>query len=521
MKPSFKVLNLPSTSHHTATTDHKIVTIHYKISILLFLIFFLSLSITAINPESASASVKRGKAIGKSAFKTSTKKSDPNGPSEMFLYFAKTTGNNIKNYNEYRSVVKKNETVVEILRPYGFTHADIFEFAKQNKKIFSLRQIKAGHPYIIVSEKSSEKRVKYLVYQNNTKNYAILPINKNLNCAQASETDEKKSVGKENLITKTSLKQSSKTAGNIDSRAVTTSTTIDNSKKERGIRVKQVSGVVKTTLHKTAVRMGLNKKLFNQFTSIFKNTSALRHISKGDLIQVAYQEKSIKGNKLKKNTIIAAIITSKDRSYHAYRFVYNGKPGYYDENGNSLESSFLKAPLKYREISSGFSARRFHPIKQIFQAHPGIDYAAPKGTPIKSVGDGIVICKEYTGSTGNHIKINHPGTGISEYMHMSKFHPSIKVNKRVSKGDIIGYVGMTGYATGPHLDLRFMVHNKYVDYRKLKLPQGDPLPRKFRNVFLQQVAMVNRQWNRAGKRELTMNIVIPTMDEYDVARHRL
>ncbi|MBF0260041.1 MAG: M23 family metallopeptidase, partial [Desulfamplus sp.] len=162
-----------------------------------------------------------------------------------------------------------------------------------------------------------------------------------------------------------------------------------------------------------------------------------------------------------------------------------------------------------------------HPIKQIYQPHPAVDYATPKGTPIKSVGDGIVICKDYSSSTGNHLKIKHPGTGISEYMHMSHFHPSIKVNKKVSKGDVIGYVGMTGYATGPHLDLRFMVNNKYVDYRTLKLPHGDPLPKKFRNTFLQQVAMVNRQWNRTARRELSMNTADSVMEQYEAVRHKL
>ncbi|MBF0303084.1 MAG: peptidoglycan DD-metalloendopeptidase family protein [Desulfamplus sp.] len=271
------------------------------------------------------------------------------------------------------------------------------------------------------------------------------------------------------------------------------------------VRIRQVSGVVKSSLHKTAVKMGLNKKLTNQLISIFRNTSALPNIRKGDLVQVAYQEKHVNGKRVKTGVITAAIITSKNKSYHAYRFAYNGKHGYYDENGNSLESSFLKVPLKYREISSGFSGRRLHPIKHIFQPHNGIDYSAPKGTPIKSVGDGIVIFKGYEYSAGNYIKIKHASTGISEYMHLSKFHKSMTVNTKVSKGDVIGYVGDTGYATGPHLHLGFIVNNRYVDYSKLKLPHGEPLPKQFRNMFFQHVAMINKQWNRTARRELSFN----------------
>ncbi|MBF0240997.1 MAG: peptidoglycan DD-metalloendopeptidase family protein [Desulfamplus sp.] len=282
------------------------------------------------------------------------------------------------------------------------------------------------------------------------------------------------------------------------------------------VKIRQVSGIVKGSIHKTTTKMGLNKKLVNQLGSIFKNTPAISNLQQGDLIQVAYQEKYENGKRVKTGVITAAIITSKKRSYHAYRFTYNGKNGYYDEKGNSLSAAFLKAPLKYREISSGFSTRRFHPIKQIYQPHPGIDYAAPKGTPVQSVGDGIVVFKGYADSAGNYLKIKHPGVGVSEYMHLSKFHSSIKVNKRVSKGDIIGYVGATGYATGPHLDLRFMVNNRYVDYRKFKLPQGEQLPKKFRNLFFQHVAMVNKQWDKT-RRELSWNTVVNPLERPTVA----
>ncbi|MBF0573024.1 MAG: M23 family metallopeptidase, partial [Desulfamplus sp.] len=275
---------------------------------------------------------------------------------------------------------------------------------------------------------------------------------------------------------------------------------------ESSVKIKQVAGIVKSNLRKTLVKMGLNKKLINHLSSIFKNTPALSNIQTGDLVQIAYQEKYINDKLVKTGVITAAIITSKKKSYQAYRFTYNGKHGYYDEKGNSLESSFLKEPLRYKEVASGFSARRLHPIKQMFQPHNGIDYAAPTGTPIKSVGDGVVIFKGYAESAGNYLKIEHPGRGISEYMHLSKFHKSMKVNKKVSKGDIIGYVGATGYATGPHLHLGFIVNNRYIDYRKLKLPQGTPLPKKFRNIFFQHVAMLNKQWNRNTRREFSYNM---------------
>jgi len=532
LKPSFKALNPPSNKNQTVRTNHKKLSSNREFSInhkklitdnktalFLLVIFLLSFSIIAIPPEKASASVKRHKVITRAAAKPSkTSKSDSS--SGLSLYFEKRTGNRIKDYNEYSSVIKKNETIVELLKPYGLTHADIFEFAKQNRKTFNLKELKAGQRYSIISEKNSGEKARYLIYEKAAKKYVILPIDLNRNndtgALQAADNNNDQPS-----TTKNSLKQSSRNVDNPDGSSISKSAKNSDNQRNSEIKIRQVSGIIKTSLHKTAARMGLNRKLINQLSEIFKNTSALSNLHKGDIVQVAYQEQYVNGKRVKTGVITAAVITSRNRSYSAYRFTYNGKHGYYDENGNSLTSSFLKAPLKYREISSGFSTRRFHPIKHMYQPHPGIDYAAPKGTPIKSVGDGTVIFKGYAASAGNYMKIRHPGTGISEYMHMSRFHPSIKVNKKVSKGDIIGYVGATGYATGPHLDLRFIVNNRYVDYRKLKLPHGDPLPRKFRNVFLQHVAMVNKQWNRTARRELSMNSINPFMEQDYSAQHKL
>jgi murein DD-endopeptidase MepM/ murein hydrolase activator NlpD len=384
---------------------------------------------------------------------------------------------------------------------------------KKNKALVSSKANKS------VSKNNKYKTDKHVVKNNKAKAKKEKNISKN-NKAKKEKNISKNNKGKSK--TNKSLVKNSNSKDKISKNKIKSNKNLDKNKnveidskasgrqniadREANVRIKQVSGIVKSTLRKTLVKMGLNKKLINHLSSIFRNTPALSNIQKGDIVQIAYQEKYINGKLAKTGVITAAIITSKKKSYQAYRFTYNGKHGYYDEKGNSLESSFLKEPLRYKEISSGFSARRLHPIKQIFQPHNGIDYAAPTGTPIKSVGDGVVIFKGYAESAGNYLKIKHPGTGISEYMHLSKFHKSMKVNKKVSKGDIIGYVGATGYATGPHLHLGFIVNNQYVDYRKLKLPHGNPLPKKSRNIFFQHVAMLNKQWNRNAKREFSYNI---------------
>ena len=142
--------------------------------------------------------------------------------------------------------------------------------------------------------------------------------------------------------------------------------------------------------------------------------------------------------------------------------------------------------------------------------HPGIDYAAPKGTPIRSVGDGTVIFMGYCKSAGNYIKISHASVGVSQYMHMSKFNARIKKNQRVKKGQIIGYVGSTGYATGPHLDLRFKKNGKYVDYSKMNLPTGKSLAKIHKEIFLKQVATIKQQWEDAPR--LSLNIPAKSPD---------
>jgi murein DD-endopeptidase MepM/ murein hydrolase activator NlpD len=161
-----------------------------------------------------------------------------------------------------------------------------------------------------------------------------------------------------------------------------------------------------------------------------------------------------------------------------YSFPYENELGfhdYYDEEGRSLRKTFLRAPLNFTRISSRYSGRRFHPVQKRWKAHLGTDYAAPTGTPIMSTADGVIIAAQYTSANGNYVKVRHNSTYTTQYLHMSKIKPGIKNGEKVKQGDVIGYVGSTGLATGPHVCYRFWVNGKQVDPYKQKLPQAKPL----------------------------------------------
>jgi murein DD-endopeptidase MepM/ murein hydrolase activator NlpD len=187
--------------------------------------------------------------------------------------------------------------------------------------------------------------------------------------------------------------------------------------------------------------------------------------------------------------ILAAEFNQSGKAFHAFFFSDSaGYQGYFDRDGQSLKRAFLKAPLDYFRISSRFSGKRFHPVQKRWKAHLGTDYAAPHGTPIRSTANGVVEKKGYTAGNGNYVKVKHNGTYSTQYLHMSKFAKGVNVGTRVSQGQVIGYVGSTGLATGPHVCYRFWKNGKQVDPLKEKLPNAEPIEKRFAASFAQQAA---------------------------------
>ncbi|MBF0200981.1 MAG: peptidoglycan DD-metalloendopeptidase family protein [Desulfamplus sp.] len=394
---------------------------------------------------------------------------DKDSPSRTFKYFAKTQNLSMENFSEIRGRVRQGDTLAKILNPHGLTNALIFKSAKASKQIFDVKKIRSGKWYSIILDRRQQNSVRYFIYEKDIETYVVFNFG-----------DEVK-------------------------------VNIANKKVE--MRTRHIHLAIEGCLDKTLVRHGLPRELTAALKGIFDQSPNLDDLRAGDRVQLAFEEKYIMDRSSGFAHVKAAVITTSKGRYQAYRFTHNGRTGYYDEKGKCLGKAFLKYPLEYRAITSGFTTKRLHPVTKKYRSHPGIDFAASMGTPVKSVGDGIVIFKGYCKSAGNYIKIDHPGVGISEYLHFSKFHPSIKRGVAVSKGDIIGYVGKTGYATGPHLDLRFMINGRYVDYTTLELPDGSPVPEEEMPRYMNDVAMTASLWKQ-GSTKVTMNLLDRFLQPY-------
>ena len=199
-------------------------------------------------------------------------------------------------------------------------------------------------------------------------------------------------------------------------------------------------------------------------------------LQKGDQFRVLYQEKLCDGEVVAVDTVRYAIFSHAGKDFPAVRFDQkDGGNVWWNEKGESMRKAFLKAPLNYSRISSGFSYARKHPVTRKVQPHTGVDYAAPTGTPVMSIGDGVVIEKGYKGAGGNTIKIKHNSVYTTAYLHLSKYASGLQVGQRVKQGEVIGYVGSTGRSTGPHLDFRVWKNGTPINPLTMESPSTDPL----------------------------------------------
>ena len=247
--------------------------------------------------------------------------------------------------------------------------------------------------------------------------------------------------------------------------------------KEREVRRRAISGTIDDALYLSVGRSGGTQALAMSLVEVYAWTIDFFRLQKGDAFSVIYEEEYVDDTVyVGLKSIIAANLTHMGNDF--YSFPYENELGfhdYYDEEGRSLRKTFLRAPLNFTRISSRYSGRRFHPVQKRWKAHLGTDYAAPTGTPIMSTADGVIIAAQYTSANGNYVKVRHNSTYTTQYLHMSKIKPGIKNGVKVKQGDVIGYVGSTGLATGPHVCYRFWVNGKQVDPYKQKLPQAKPL----------------------------------------------
>ena len=235
------------------------------------------------------------------------------------------------------------------------------------------------------------------------------------------------------------------------------------------------TGIIRSSLYETLTDANNLPQLANEMADVFAWQIDFFHLAKDDRFKVIYEQYQIEGEPVGVGSIRGAVFEHNSNPYYAIHYDQGEGDVYFDEEGESLRKQFLRAPLDYTRISSRFTYRRFHPVQRRYKAHLGTDYAAPTGTPIRAVGDGVVVEAQYSRYNGNYVKIRHNSVYTTQYLHMSKIAGGMRPGYRVRQGEVIGYVGATGLATGPHLCYRFWKNGQQVDALKEELPPSEPI----------------------------------------------
>jgi murein DD-endopeptidase MepM/ murein hydrolase activator NlpD len=251
-------------------------------------------------------------------------------------------------------------------------------------------------------------------------------------------------------------------------------------------------GTIKDSLYQSAMDEKIDFELALELADIFAwDIDFFVDLRPGDNYTFLYEQKYKKGKLVANGRIMAAHFYNDSSHHMAYYYKVPGRAAdYYDDEGKSLRKQFLKSPLRYSRISSGYSRRRLHPILKIYRPHPGIDYAAPVGTPVATVGDGRVIFKGWKKGYGRYIAIRHNNRYTTTYGHLSRYAAKLKKGAKVKQGEVIGYVGASGLATGPHLDFRMKKNGRFVNPRKMRFPAARPVPDSHMEDFKQRVAQL-------------------------------
>ncbi|MGX9558087.1 peptidoglycan DD-metalloendopeptidase family protein [Pseudomonas sp. CFBP 5750] len=254
------------------------------------------------------------------------------------------------------------------------------------------------------------------------------------------------------------------------------------------VRSAYVHGVINSSLFQSAARAGLSHSLTMDMASVFGyDIDFAQDIRQGDEFDIIYEQKVVNGKSVGNGPILSARFTNRGKTYTAVRYTNKqGNSSYYTADGNSMRKAFIRTPVDFARISSKFSAGRKHPILNKIRAHKGVDYAAPRGTPIKAAGDGKVLLAGRRGGYGNTVIIQHGNTYRTLYGHMQGFAKGVKTGGTVKQGQVIGYIGTTGLSTGPHLHYEFQVNGVHVDPLGQKLPMADPIAKAERARFLAQ-----------------------------------
>lgn len=355
-------------------------------------------------------------------------------------------GYNLDDFTLHYDTIRNGDSFGKILGSNGFSSQEIFNTVEAVKDSFNTTKIIAGKPYILIKSKEDPDKLSAFIYQNDIVNYTVVNFQDSISAHQ-------------------------------EKRPVTT-------------KRKIISGSINSSLSQSMDEAGASVALIHELSSLYQWKIDFFRLQKGDQFKMIYHERYVDDSIYAgiKN-IEAAQFVHHDSPYYAFHYDEDGKEfsdKFYDEEAKTLQSFFLKAPVEYSRISSRYTQRRFHPVQKRYKSHLGTDYAAPTGTPIRSTADGVIVASSYTRFNGNYVKVKHNSKYTTQYLHMSK--RKAKPGQRVKQGDIIGYVGQTGLATGPHVCYRFWVNGQQKDPYREKMPSSEPLEDNLKSEYFEYIA---------------------------------
>lgn len=345
----------------------------------------------------------------------------------------------VMNQRVLEDKIKRNQFLSDVWREYNVPARLINQMAALPRSVFDVRKVAPDKKYTLIYSADSLRTPRAFIYEPNPIDYIVFKFDDSLS--------------------------------------------VEVCQREVQLVEKEISGVIEATLFHTIAQLGISYELTNKFVDIFAWQVDFQRLQRGDEFKLVYEELQVEGRPIAIRKINGIYFNHFGKPYYAIPFDQGEGLDYFDENGNSLRKALLKYPIEFTRISSRYSGSRFHPVLKVNRPHLGTDFAAPTGTPIRSVGDGIVEEAGYSSNNGNYIKIRHNSTYTTQYLHMSKIAPGIQRGVRVKQAQWIGNVGSTGLATGPHLCYRFWKNGRQVDALKVELPPSQPVRADNRQQF--------------------------------------
>jgi len=363
--------------------------------------------------------------------------------------------------------IKRDQNFVELLEGYFVESKIIQQLNTLPRKLFDFRKVTAGNKYTIVAETDSLKSAKAIIYEASPINYYVFHL-------------------KDTLI-------------------------IESCEREITKVEKTIAGEITSSLYETIDELGISPELTNKFVDVFGWQVDFQRLQKGDKFKLIYEEKQVEGKPYAIGDILGIYFEHMNNPYYAIPFDQGEGLDYFDEEGMSLRKALLKYPIEFTRISSRYNLNRFHPVAKVFRAHLGTDFAAPTGTPIRTVGDGIVLEAQYKGGNGNYVKVRHNATYTTAYLHMSRIATGMTPGVRVRQGETIGYVGSTGLASGPHVCYRFWRDGVQVDALKVELPPSMPVRKDQLQLFAKIKTELIQRLNTISFKEKSKKLVMPSI----------